>query len=451
MTALDARGATTAPDPRRIGAPRTPTGSERRAHRLTTRLLDRIVVGSVEVVTPDGRVRQHGAPEAALRARIVVRDWAFFRRLVHGASVGAGESYFLGEWDVDDLVSLIRIVIANRPALRTITPTALIEVAGDLAWHALRANRLGRAKRNIEEHYDLSNELYATFLDETMTYSCAYFPRPGAPLAEAQRAKWDRIIAKARIEPGMHVLEVGCGWGGFAIHVARELGCRVTGITLSERQAEWARRAVAEAGLEDRIDVRIVDYRELEGTYDRIVSIEMLEAVGHRYLGTYFAALDRLLAPDGLAVVQVITIPEQRERAYRRRPDYIQRYVFPGGYLPSLAAMTTAMGRDSRLFVQDVEDIGIHYAETLRNWRERFLAARERVHAIGFDERFVRRWEFYLAYCEGAFLARYLGDLQLVLARPMNAALGTEPYAGPHVRVSEADVEQALGAARERA
>lgn len=426
------------------GPSRSPSGAERRAMALTMRILDRLVVGTVEVVTPDGEVRVHGDAASPLRARITVHDWAFFRRLVHGSSVGAGESYFLGEWDCDDLVTLVRIVIANRPAFRTITPTALLNVVGDLVWHALRANRIGRSKRNIAEHYDLSNELYATFLDETMTYSCAHFAEPGMGLADAQRSKWDLLARKARLEPGLHVLEIGCGWGGFAIHAAREFGCRVTGITLSERQAEWARRAVEEAGVADLVDILLVDYREVEGTFDRIVSIEMLEAVGHRYLGTYFATLDRLLAPDGLAAVQVITIPEQRERAYRRRPDYIQRYVFPGGYLPSLASMTAAMGRDSRLFVQDVEDLATHYAETLRLWRERFLAARERVHAIGFDQRFVRRWEFYLAYCEGAFLARYLGDLQLVLARPMNATLGTAPYSGSHVALGEAVVAAAL-------
>ncbi|MEY3020390.1 MAG: hypothetical protein RLZZ272_1374 [Actinomycetota bacterium] len=423
---------------------RPPSGSERRAFVLTSRILARLVVGTVELVAPDGSSRSHGDASSPLRARITVHDWAFFRRLVHGSSVGAGESYFLGEWDCDDLVTLVRIVIANRSAFRTITPSALLNVAGDLVWHALRSNRLGRSRRNIAEHYDLSNELYATFLDETMTYSCAHFSEPGLSLGQAQRAKWEMLARKVRLEPGLHVLEIGCGWGGFAIHAARQHGCRVTGITLSERQAEWARRAVEEAGVADRVDIRLVDYREVEGSYDRIVSIEMLEAVGHRYLGTYFAALDRLLAPDGIAAVQVITIPEQRERAYRRRPDYIQRYVFPGGYLPSLASMTTAMGRDSRLFVQDVEDLSTHYAETLRQWRERFLSEHERVLALGFDERFVRRWEFYLAYCEGAFLARYLGDLQLVLARPMNANLGTAPYAGPHVALGEADVDAAM-------
>lgn len=420
-------------------APR-PSAAQRRAHRLTARILERLAVGRITLVTPDGRTEVHGDPAAELAADLVVHDWGFFTALVHGGSAGAGESWMASQWSSSDLVTLVRIVIANRRAFRAVTPTALLHVVGDRAFHAVRANRVGRSKRNIADHYDLSNELYALFLDPTMTYSCAYFDGPERTLEEAQVAKWERIADKARLGPGQRVLEVGCGWGGFAIHVARTRGCHVTGITLSEEQAAYARRAVEEAGLTDLIDVRIVDYRHVEGTFDRVVSIEMLEAVGHRFLGTYFATIDRLLGPDGLAVVQVITIPEQRERAYRRRPDFIQRHIFPGGHLPSLASMTAAMGRASGLRVEHVENIGTHYAETLRRWRERFLANAAEVRALGFDEAFLRMWEFYLAYCEGAFLARYIDDLQLVLARPMNATLGTAPYAGAHVPVAEADL-----------
>jgi cyclopropane-fatty-acyl-phospholipid synthase len=221
---------------------------------------------------------------------------------------------------------------------------------------------------------------------------------------------------------------------------ARDHGCHVTAVTLSDAQARYVEELVVREGLEDRIEVRLIDYRELDGEYDRVVSIEMLEAVGHRYLGTYFAALDRLLAADGLAVIQVITIPDQRERSYRRRPDFIQRAIFPGGHLPSLTSMATAMTRRSALYVEDLENIGIHYAETLRRWRERFLSQLDEVRALGFDDTFVRLWEFYLAYCEGAFLARYLNDLQLVLTRTTNGTLGTSPYGGPHAPLTEGDV-----------
>ena len=220
---------------------------------------------------------------------------------------------------------------------------------------------------------------------------------------------------------------------------AREYGCRVTAITLSDAQAEYVRDLVAREGLEDRIEVRIQDYRHVEGQFDRIVSIEMLEAVGHRYLGTYFRSVDRLLGPDGLAVVQVITIPDQRERSYRRRPDFIQRAIFPGGHLPSLTTMTRAMTRSSRLTVEALENLGPHYAETLRVWRERFLSRTERVRSLGFDDTFVRLWEFYLAYCEGAFLSRYLNDLQLVLTRSSNGTLGTAPYGAAHAPLTERD------------
>jgi cyclopropane-fatty-acyl-phospholipid synthase len=415
-----------------------PSAAQRRAQRLVDGLLGRIEVGTVRLTTPDGATTTYGAmtpgtttttpTSDGLTCHLDVHDWAFFPALLHGGSVGVGESYMDGHWSADDLVSLIRIVIANRPALRRPTPAMVANALADRVAHAARANRRSRARRNIADHYDLSNEMYAQFLDPSMTYSSAMFREPGLTLEQAQRAKYATIAAKAHLAPGLHVLEVGCGWGGFAIHAARDHGCRVTGITLSQAQADWARRRVSEEGLDDLVDIRIVDYRDLDARFDRIVSIEMLEAVGHRYLGTYFAALDRLLTDDGLAVVQVISIPAQRERAYRRRPDFIQRYVFPGGHLPSLASMTRAMARSSSLMVDAVEDIAADYAETLRRWRERFLANADAVRALGFDERFLRRWEFYLAYCEGAFSARYIQDLQLVLTRTSNPTLSLGTY-----------------------
>jgi cyclopropane-fatty-acyl-phospholipid synthase len=419
---------------------RPPTAAERRALHAVTGMLELLQVGALDVRLPDGRRREFGDAASELRTELVVHDWRFFGRLLHGASVGVGESYVAGEWSASDLVSLFRIVIANRRALRRVTPAALLNVAGDKLIHNLRANRLGQSKRNIAAHYDLSNALYATFLDDTMTYSAAVFETPTATLEDAQLAKYRRLAEKARIDADCHVLEIGCGWGGFAVFAARTYGCRVTGITLSEEQAALARERVAEAGLEHLVEIRIVDYREVGGRYDRIVSIEMLEAVGHRYLGTYFATIDRLLAPDGLAAVQVITIPEQRYDSYKRRPDFIQRYIFPGGHLPSLEAMSGTMGKASELYVDDVENIGMHYAETLRRWRERFLDRADEVRELGFDEPFVRMWEFYLAYCEAAFLARYINDLQLVLTRPMNGALGTSPYGRQLVPVREADL-----------
>ena len=424
-----------------------PTGVQRRAAGATLAMLEQLRVGHLELLLPDGRRRSFGDEDSPLRSSIEVADWRFFTRLLNGATVGVGESYMDGQWRSADLVSLIRIVIANRRALRRLTPVTLANIASDRLVHLLRDNRAGRARRNIAAHYDLSNELYEQFLDATMTYSSAVFESPSQPLEQAQENKYRRLADKAHLDAHCHVLEIGCGWGGFAIFAARTYGCRVTGITLSEEQAAYARGRVHAAGLDDRVEIRLVDYRELTGEFDRVVSIEMLEAVGHRHLGRFFATVDRVLAPDGLAAIQVITIPEQRYAGYQRRPDFIQRYIFPGGHLPSLEAMAHAMGRNSQLYIESVDNIGMHYAETLRRWRERFLDRVDAVGRLGFDERFVRMWEFYLAYCEGAFLARYLSDLQLVLTRPMNATLGTEPYGRQLAAVREADLP---GRRRER-
>ncbi len=418
-------------------------GGRGRARRAVEGVLGGIRVGTLEVAPGDGSVLRFGGGPHPLAARIDVHDDRFWSRLASGGSVGLGESYVRGEWSSPDLVALIRLLIANRPALRRVSPAAVLNVLADRVAHAARGNRIGRARRNIVAHYDLSNDLYRLFLDESMTYSCARFEEPGQSLEAAQRAKLRSVAEKARLRPGLRVLEVGCGWGAFAVLAAREYGCHVTAVTLSDAQHDHVRDLVAREGLEDRIEVRLVDYRRLEGSFDRIVSIEMLEAVGHRYLGTYFRALDRLLAPDGLAVVQVITLPDQRERAYRRRPDFIQRAIFPGGHLPSLTSMSRAMTRRSRLFVEDLENLGPQYAETLRHWRERFLGRVDEVRRLGFDATFVRLWEFYLAYCEGAFLARYLNDLQLVLTRTTNGTLGTAPYGAAHVGLREADLAAA--------
>jgi len=410
--------------PRRV--PRT-AARHRRARRTVERWLSNITVGHLELTTPDGTRTTFGDSDAPATS-ITVHDQRFFSDLLHGGSVGVGASYIRGDWDSDDLVALIQTVIANRSAVRNLTPIAVLRILFDLAIHTARGNRIARAKSNIAAHYDLSNDLYATFLDETMTYSSAYFDHPAMSLGDAQQAKYRRLADKARLAPGLHVLEIGCGWGSFAITAARDYGCRVTGITLSEEQAALARQRVDEAGLTDRIDIQLIDYRNVTGTFDRIVSIEMLEAVGHRYLGTYFDTIDRLLTPDGIAAIQVITLPSQREGRYRRRPDFIQRFVFPGGHLPSLMSMSRALAETSDLSIIDVEDLAMHYAETLRRWRLAFEGHLDEVAALGFDREFQRLWVFYLAYCEAAFATRYIHDLQLVIARSLNTSLGRGPY-----------------------
>jgi cyclopropane-fatty-acyl-phospholipid synthase len=282
------------------------------------------------------------------------------------------------------------------------------------------------ARDSILAHYDLGNDLFELMLDPTMTYSCAYWERPGMTLEEAQRAKLRHIAGKLVLGPGDHVLEIGCGWGGFALVAAREYGCRVTGLTLSPSQAAFARERVAAAGLEDRVVILEQDYRLIRGHFTKIVSIEMLEAIGLAEYRNYFSAVDRLLAPDGLACVQTIGVPDHRFERYRRRPDWIQQTIFPGSLLPSLGAIAGAVAT-TRLLIQDVEEIGIGYARTLREWRENVCRNVARLGALGYDERFLRLWDFYLAYCEAGFAIRSLRDMQIVLTRAGNAVLPEFP------------------------
>jgi cyclopropane-fatty-acyl-phospholipid synthase len=286
-----------------------------------------------------------------------------------------------------------------------------------------RANSLVGSRRNIRQHYDLSNAFFQTFLDPSMAYSSAIFKHSGEPLAVAQQNKYGTLIDKLRLSSGDHLLEIGCGWGGFAIEAVRRTGCRITGITISKDQYTLARERVRQAGLQDRIRIQFRDYRKMGGRYDKIVSIEMLEAVGHAYYGTFFRQLDRLLAPHGIAVIQTITIPDQRYDLYRKTHDWIQKHIFPGGLLPSLTIITQTMTRHSSLMIDDVENIGNHYATTLARWHRRFIANLDRVAQLGFDREFQRKWAYYLGSCEAGFRERALGNLQLVLTREGNHRL----------------------------
>jgi cyclopropane-fatty-acyl-phospholipid synthase len=411
----------TRPDPNSpmtIGR-RPPGAGERICRRLVAHHLRRIAAGRFELALPDGSVDAFGDPAAPAPVRLELRNWRLFPRLVSGGDIGFGESYSDGDWDCADLTGVIRLFIRNRAALAGgNTATALASRLLNRLRHGRRRNTLLGSRENIRDHYDLSNDLYRLFLDESMMYSCALFDQPSLTLEEAQRRKIQLLLEKAAPGPDDHILEIGSGWGAFAIAAARETGCRVTSITLSEEQLALARERVRAAGLADRVAVELCDYRHVDGRFDRIVSIEMLEAVGHAYLGTFFARLDQLLKPGGWAVIQVITIPDQRYDAYRRQPDWIQKHIFPGGMLPSLAALGRAMKDHSELVVQDLENIGAHYAPTLAEWRRRFLANAPAVRALGFDDAFIRKWVYYFSYCEGAFAERYLNDLHLVLARP---------------------------------
>jgi cyclopropane-fatty-acyl-phospholipid synthase len=383
--------------------------------------------GRLLVEMPDGTEHAFGPRDDPRRVRIRIASLGFFRRLLLGADMGLGEAYTNGEWEADDLATFLTLAAENEDRLAVITPlTKALNVGNDLL-HLLRRNTRRGSRRNIAAHYDLSNEFFQLFLDETMTYSSAVFEDAEQPLADAQRNKYRALAEKAQLAPGDRVLEVGCGWGGFALFAAREYGCRVTGITVSERQHSLARSRVAEAGLEDRVDIRLQDYRDVTGSFDRIVSIEMFEALGREHWPVFFAKLDEVLAPDGLVALQTISVPDHRFEAYARHCDWIQRYIFPGSLLASLHHVTGAMSRVSRLGVHHLEDIGPHYALTLARWRQAFLANRGRARALGFDDRFVRMWDYYLAACQAYFATRRLGDLQLVLTRPGNARLRGVP------------------------
>jgi cyclopropane-fatty-acyl-phospholipid synthase len=399
------------------------TLAARVARPAILRALEAWEVGRLTVHLPDGSLRRYGRADAEPSVSLFVDREEVFSKFALRGDMGAGESYMDGDWRADDLTRFLTLALLNRRHLPLDTALTKVMNLGKDLFHRLRPNTRRGSQHNIRAHYDLSNEFFSLFLDESLTYSCALFDSLDQPLAEAQRNKHRRIAEKAQIGPGDHVLEIGCGWGGFAIYAARSNGCRVTGITVSERQLELARQRVQAAGLSDRIDIQLHDYRDVQGRFNRVVSIEMFESLGLENWPTFFRRIEDLLADDGIAVIQTISIPDHRFEDYNRHTDWLQRYIFPGGVLASVHHLTGAMAQSSRLIVGDLEDIGIHYAPTLRLWREAFLARRAEVRALGFDERFVRMWEYYLAVCEATFGTRTLGDLQLVLTRPCNLAL----------------------------
>jgi cyclopropane-fatty-acyl-phospholipid synthase len=392
------------------------------SRRVLERALARIEDGALELRTPDG-VRRFG-DEHAEAVVFDVHDPRWFARLARSGRLAVGEGYQAGEWSSPDLAGLVALLARNQDQVFGRPPLSLLAGLGRLVPHVELPRGLRRTERDVHAHYDLGNAFFSLWLDDSMTYSCALFETPDSTLAEAQQAKYRALAEATHIGPRDRVLEIGTGWGGFALHLARERGCRVTTATISRQQHALATQRVHEAGLADRIDVVYSDYRGLTGSYSRIVSIEMIEAIGHRQLETYFATIDRLLAPDGFAGIQAILVPDQRYQTYRRQRDWIRKHIFPGGMLPSLEAITTAARRSSDLMVHDVRELGPHYARTLREWRERFLARRAEVEALGLDVHFQRTWEYYLAFCEGAFATHALRDAQLVLTRPLNRTLG---------------------------
>jgi cyclopropane-fatty-acyl-phospholipid synthase len=386
--------------------------------RLVLAQLERWTDGALEIQLPDGSTR-HAGPATGDQApvRLHVRDWKFFRRVLTSGDIGAGESFMAGEWDASDLAALVRGYLRSGDVIDHRSPLHWLSNVAHLARRLLDSNTRAGSRRNIRRHYDLSNELFASFLDETLTYSSALFESPGQSLAGAQLAKVDGACRALGLRAGDELLEIGSGWGTLALHAAREYGCRVTSVTLSEEQLRLATERVREAGLEERVSFSLCDYRDLAGSFDHIVSIEMLEAVGAERYGDFFARCDRLLRPGGRMFVQSIVVPDRRFEAYRRQFDWIRKYIYPGGCLASHGAIASALARHTELRIEWMREIGPHYEPTLRLWRERFVAKRDEIRSLGFDETFLRMWEFYLASCEAAFATGHVGNLQLLLGR----------------------------------
>lgn len=394
---------------------------------LRSQLLARLDALDHGVLMVSDALGEHrfGTPgEGALpTVHLWIDDPAFYRAVAAQGSVGAGESWIEGQWRCDDLVGLVRLLVRNR-ALLDGMEGGLARLGGWAlrSWHALRRNTREGSRRNIAAHYDLGNDFFALFLSPDLMYSSAMFASPDDDLDTASYRKLDTVCRKLALGPDDRVIEIGTGWGGLALHAARHYGAYVTTTTISREQHALASQRVAAAGLQDRVTLLLQDYRDLQGTYDKLVSIEMIEAIGAQYLDTFFGKLGSLLRPGGQALLQAITIEDHRYVQARDSVDYIKRFVFPGSFIPSLEAMYGAKTRASDLQVVHQEDFGLSYAYTLRAWRRRFMTRLPEVRAQGFDERFIRLWEFYLAYCEGGFLERSIGVSHLLMARPTHGA-----------------------------
>ena len=403
-----------------MNAPSPPTqAAESTAARLWQTIAERALAGirhgTIVIEGPSG-TSTHGTGEPVARLR--VHDPACFRRMVLGGTVGAGESYMAGLWDSDELVDLVRIMLRNRDALAILEGLGAVPAAAlDGVRHVLRRNSRAGSRRNIRQHYDLGNEFFRLFLDERMIYSAAVYDPPDATLDAASVTKLERLCRKLHLAPSDEVLEIGTGWGGFAVYAAESYGCRVTTATISRSQYEHAKALVAARGLTGRVDVVLADYRDLGGSYDKLVSVEMVEAVGHAFLDSYFRVCADLLRRDGLMVLQAIVIRDSRYRRALHKADFIKKHIFPGGFIPSISALTAAAAR-ADLSVANLEDFANDYALTLRDWRRRLDSNAGEARALGFDERFLRKWRFYFAYCEGGFRERAISDVQVIYTKP---------------------------------
>jgi len=380
----------------------------------------------MRLALPNGDVREIGNANSRYKATIRVVSDSFFRKCVLYGDVGFGEAYVDGDWETDNVTAVIQwflLNVENAPTLsgskRKLVPGNVLKVLNRL-YHKLRPNNLRGSRKNISEHYDLSNEFFRLFLDGTMTYSSAYFRDPEQTLESAQVEKYDRLCRKLKLQPTDHLLEIGSGWGGFAVHAAKNYGCRITTVTISQEQYAYAKERFRREGLDHQIEIKMADYRTLTGSYDKIASIEMLEAVGHEFLETYFAKCHELLKNNGVLAFQVITCADSRYDSLRKNVDWIQKHIFPGSLLPSVGALNRAINRTGDMVMNHMEEFGLSYARTLSEWRRKFNSRLDQVRMLGFDDRFIRKWNYYLSYCEGAFAMRNISVVQMVYTRPNN-------------------------------
>ena len=397
--------------------------------RIILQTLEKMTLGCLHLELPNGTMKLIGTPNAKISAHVRIVRESFFKRCVLFGDIGFGEAFVDGDWDTDDITKVISwfiLNVENSPAMSgSRGKKFLINLLGryNRVLHLLRPNSLATSRRNISEHYDLGNDFYKLFLDPTMTYSSAIFSSPAQALEQAQIAKYDRLCQQLKLKPGEHILEIGSGWGGFSLHAAKNYCCNITTVTISEEQFKFARELFQKEKLADKIEIKLQDYRLLTGKFDKIVSIEMLEAVGDKFLETYFAKCHELLNPGGLLALQMITCPDSRHDSLRKNVDWIQKHIFPGSLLLSVHRVNEALRQTGDLFLHDLKDLGLSYAETLKRWRENFNRQPEKIRALGFDEKFIRKWNYYFSYCEAAFAMRNITVVQAIYTPPNNPTL----------------------------
>lgn len=394
--------------------------------KLVLNALSKMTKGSLKITLPDAQEIQIGEEQSIVKANIQITDAAFFKNLILYGDIGFGEAYVDGLWETDSITNVIKWVLLNIENAPSVSgsqhKTWALNVFKWLnrVYHNSRSNSISGSQKNISEHYDLNNDFFSLFLDPSMTYSSGYFYKEGLSLAAAQDAKYQRLCTQLRLKSTDHVLEIGSGWGANAIFMAKNYGCKVTSVTISKEQQHWAMEQVRAAGLSDLVTVEIMDYRDLTGSFDKIVSIEMLEAVGHNYYQEYFSKCNELLKVEGILAFQVITSPDSRYDSLRKGVDWIQKHIFPGSLLPSVAKINEAINKTSNLTLVDLKDLGLDYERTLQLWMEQFNRHRLAVKALGFDDRFIRKWQYYFNYCEAAFAMRNINVMQMVYVRPNN-------------------------------